>query len=143
MEKNDNQTSDCAEKESPTSNQTNSNRRRILVVDDASIIRNVLIRILSDEYDIVGEASNGVEAVRQYKKLLPDLVIMDISMPDMTGIEALEMIKKVNPQAKVTICSAISQKIQVLKAVKAGADYYIAKPFNALKVKEVVRKILG
>ena len=119
-------------------------KKRILVVDDAAVIRLMLTKILeSDDYEVVGDASNGTEAVEKYKELKPDLVTMDITMPDMDGIQAVKEIKKIDPNAKIVMCSAMGQKMMVLEAIEAGAVNFIVKPFDEPKVKEVIKKVLG
>ncbi|HYH04223.1 MAG TPA: response regulator [Bacillota bacterium] len=118
-------------------------KKRILLVDDAAVTRLMLKKILSgDEYEIVGEASNGPEAIYKYQQLKPDLVTLDISMPDMDGLDVLITIKKMDPEAKIIMCSALSQKIKVLKAIKAGAINFIAKPFDGPKVIQIVNRAL-
>ncbi|HEY8463308.1 MAG TPA: response regulator [Bacillota bacterium] len=119
-------------------------KKRILVVDDAAVIRLMLKKIIeSDDYEVVGDASNGTEAVEKYQELHPDLVTMDITMPDMDGIQAVKAIKKIDPNAKIVMCSAMGQKIMVLEAIEAGAANFIVKPFDEVKVKEVLKKVLG
>jgi two-component system chemotaxis response regulator CheY len=121
-----------------------SMKKRILVVDDAAIIRLMLTKILvSDDYEVVGEAGNGLEAVEKYEELKPDLVTMDITMPDMDGIQAVKAIKKLDPNAKIVMCSAMGQKMMVLEAIEAGAASFIVKPFDELKVKEVLKRTLS
>jgi two-component system chemotaxis response regulator CheY len=119
-------------------------KKRILVVDDAAIIRLMLTKIIvSDEYEVVGEAGNGAEAVEKYGELKPDLVTMDITMPDMDGIQAVKEIKKLDPNAKIVMCSAMGQKMMVLEAIEAGAASFIVKPFDEQKVKEVLKRTLS
>jgi two-component system chemotaxis response regulator CheY len=119
-------------------------KKRILVVDDAAIIRLMLSKIIvSDEYEVVGEAGNGTEAVQKYEELRPDLVTMDITMPDMDGIQAVKEIKKIDPNAKIVMCSAMGQKMMVLEAIEAGAASFIVKPFDEQKVKEVIKRTLS
>jgi two-component system chemotaxis response regulator CheY len=119
-------------------------KKRIVVVDDAAIIRLMLKKILeSDEYEVVGEAGNGAEAVQKYEELKPDLVTMDITMPDMDGIQAVKEIKKMDPNAKIVMCSAMGQKMMVLEAIEAGAASFIVKPFDEQKVKEVLKRTLS
>jgi len=115
---------------------------RILVVDDALFMRNMLKDIfLKAGYEVAGEAADGVDALEQYRKLQPDLVTMDIVMPRKSGIEALQDIRKENPEACVVMCSAMGQESLVLEAVQAGARDFIIKPFKEEKVLEVVRRI--
>ena len=115
--------------------------KKILVADDAAIMRLMLRNILSGAgYNVVGEASDGREAVRRYQELMPDLVTMDITMPGMNGIEAVKSIKNIDPSAKIIMCSAMGQKSMVLEAIEAGAINFIVKPFDEPKVKEAVEK---
>ncbi|MBP1154953.1 MULTISPECIES: response regulator [unclassified Paenibacillus] len=116
----------------------------ILVVDDAAFMRVMLKDILmKGGHQIVGEAGNGVEAIEQYKKLKPDLVTMDITMPEMEGIEALKHIKQVDPMAKVIMCSAMGQQLMVVQAIQAGAQDFVVKPFQPDRVLESVKKALA
>ncbi|HEY8345506.1 MAG TPA: response regulator [Bacillota bacterium] len=117
--------------------------QRIMLVDDAQVIRLMLTRILKDAgYEIAGEAGNGVEAVAKYGEVKPDLVTMDITMPEMSGIDAVREIIKQDPNAKIIMCSAMGQKSMVLEAIEAGAKNFIIKPFDPEKVVEVVRAVL-
>ncbi len=117
---------------------------RILLVDDAIVIRYLLARILkAGGYQIAGEASNGYEAFEQYKKLQPDLVTMDITMPEMSGIEAIRAIKNYDPEAKIIVCSALGQQAFIDEALEAGAANYILKPFQQKQVLDVVSAVLA
>ena len=117
---------------------------KILIVDDAAFMRMMIKDILTKNgYEVVAEAANGVEAVELYKSHQPDLVTMDITMPEMDGIEAVKQIKAVNPAAKVIMCSAMGQQSMVMDAIKAGANDCIVKPFQADRVLEAVKKIVG
>lgn len=117
---------------------------KILIVDDAAFMRMMIKDILTKNgYEVVAEAANGVEAVELYKSHQPDLVTMDITMPEMDGIEAVKQIKEVNPAAKVIMCSAMGQQSMVMDAIKAGANDFIVKPFQADRVLEAVKKIVG
>lgn len=114
---------------------------RILIVDDAMFMRQVLKKILvSHGYEVVGEAANGVEAIAKYHELKPDLVTLDITMPDMTGLEALKAIKAIDGEAKVIMCSAMGQKSMVLEAIQNGALDFIIKPFQEATVMESLRR---
>ena len=113
---------------------------KILIVDDAAFMRMMIKDILTKNGS---EAANGVEAVELYKSHQPDLVTMDITMPEMDGIEAVKQIKAVNPAAKVIMCSAMGQQSMVMDAIKAGANDFIVKPFQADRVLEAVKKIVG
>jgi len=113
--------------------------KKILLVDDANIIRLMLRKILVEGgYEIAGEASTGEEAVRKYTELHPDLVTMDITMSGMGGVSAVKAIRKLDPNAKVIMCSAMGQKYLVVEAIKAGAANFIMKPFEPEKVLEAV-----
>ncbi|MBK5093637.1 MAG: response regulator [Actinobacteria bacterium] len=115
----------------------------VLIVDDALFMRMMIKDILSkDGFLVVGEAENGVEAVEKYADLKPDLVTMDIVMPEMDGIEAVRNIIKMDPGAKVLMCSAMGQQPLVVEALEAGARDFIIKPFQPAKVVEAVRKAL-
>ncbi len=118
--------------------------RKILIVDDAAFMRMMIKDILSKNgYEIVGEAADGAQAVQLYQDTQPDLVTMDITMPEMDGITALKEIKKVNPQAKVIMCSAMGQQAMVIDAIQAGAKDFIVKPFQADRVLEAISKALS
>jgi two-component system chemotaxis response regulator CheY len=118
--------------------------KKVMVVDDAGFIRLMLSDMLKSEgYDVVAAASNGLEAIQYYKQFHPDLVTMDITMPDMDGIEALEEIIKINPNAKVIMCSAMGQQKLVIDAVRVGAKDFIVKPFQKERVVESINKVLA
>ncbi|MBI1332409.1 MAG: response regulator [Armatimonadetes bacterium] len=115
--------------------------KRILITDDALFMRVTLKRILTDAgYEVVGEAANGLESVALYGDLKPDLVTMDITMPEMDGIEALKAIRGSNPEAVVVMCSAMGQQNLMVEALQAGAKEFITKPFQADKVIEVIKR---
>ncbi|WP_424357564.1 response regulator [Methanocella sp. MCL-LM] len=117
---------------------------KIMIVDDAAFMRTLLKNILFPKgYEIAGEADNGAVAVDKYKELKPDLVTMDIVMPNVNGIEALKQIKEFDPNAKVIMCTAVGQENMVRAAIMSGAKGYIVKPFQAPKVLEEVQKVLG
>ena len=117
---------------------------RVLVVDDAAFMRMMVKDILGKNgYEIVGEAENGLKALEKYQELKPDLTTMDITMPEMDGITAVKEIKKVDPNAKVIMCSAMGQQARVIEAIQAGARDFIVKPFQPDRVLEAVRKAVG
>ena len=117
---------------------------RILVVDDAAFMRMMIKDILTKNgYDVVGEAADGQQAVEKYTELRPDLVTMDITMPEMDGITALKEIKRINPNSKVIMCSAMGQQAMVIDAIQAGAKDFIVKPFQADRVLEAISKTLS
>ncbi len=116
----------------------------ILIVDDAAFMRAMLKRILKDAgFEIVGEAVNGREAVQLYEELNPDLVTMDMVMPEMGGMEALQAIRGRDRKAKVVIVSAVDQRENLLEAIRSGATEYIVKPFDESRVTKAVRRALG
>ncbi|MEQ2464130.1 response regulator [Niallia hominis] len=118
--------------------------QKILIVDDAAFMRMMIKDILSKNgYEIVGEAADGMQAIEKFKETQPDLVTMDITMPEMDGITALKKIKKLNPNAKVIMCSAMGQQAMVIDAIQAGAKDFIVKPFQADRVLEAISKTLG
>jgi two-component system chemotaxis response regulator CheY len=94
-------------------------------------------------FEVIGEANNGVKAVEMYKKEKPDVVTMDITMPDMDGIEAVRQIKAFDASAKVIMCSAMGQQTMVMDAIRAGARDFIVKPFQADRVLEAIKKVIG
>ncbi|PJI09816.1 MULTISPECIES: response regulator [Clostridium] len=117
---------------------------KVLIVDDAAFMRMMIKDILEKNgFEIVGEASNGLKAVEIYKKEKPDVVTMDITMPDMDGIEAVKAIKSFDPAARVIMCSAMGQQTMVMDAIRAGARDFIVKPFQADRVLEAIKKALG
>ncbi|MCM3739036.1 response regulator [Oceanobacillus luteolus] len=118
--------------------------KKILIVDDAAFMRMMIKDILTKNgYEVVGEAQDGREAVEKFKELQPDLVTMDITMPEMDGISALKEIKTINPDAVVIMCSAMGQQAMVIDAIQAGAKDFIVKPFQADRVLEAIQKALG
>jgi two-component system chemotaxis response regulator CheY len=118
--------------------------QRIMIVDDAAFMRMMIKDILTKNgYEIVAEAADGAQAVEKYKEHQPDLVTMDITMPEMDGIAALKEIKQINPNAKVIMCSAMGQQAMVIDAIQAGAKDFIVKPFQADRVLEAIGKILS
>ncbi|MBJ6363388.1 response regulator [Paenibacillus sp. GCM10012307] len=117
---------------------------RILIVDDAAFMRMMIRDILSKNgYEVVGEGQDGTQAIEKFKELKPDLITMDITMPEMDGIAALKEIKKLDPNAKVIMCSAMGQQAMVIDAIQAGAKDFIVKPFQADRVIEAIKKTLG
>jgi two-component system chemotaxis response regulator CheY len=116
---------------------------QVMIVDDAAFTRLMLRDIFAaNGIEVVAEASNGVEAVLLFKKLRPDLVIMDISMPEMDGLAALVRIRKIDLHAKVVMCTALEQHSMVLDAIKAGAKDFIVKPFNKDRIVETIHRFL-
>ncbi|MBU1862721.1 MAG: response regulator [Candidatus Omnitrophica bacterium] len=119
-------------------------KKRVLVCDDAPVIRLMLKDILQDSgYTVVGEAKNGIEAMQKFKELKPDIVTMDIIMPEKDGIDALVGILREDNEAKVVMVTAIDQRDSLMKAIRAGATDYIVKPFEDERVVLAVKKALG
>ncbi len=117
---------------------------RILIVDDAPIIRLMLKDILvANGYEVVGEGSDGNEGVQKYKELKPDVVTMDITMPEKDGIQALEEILAMDEDAKIIVITAIDQREALMEAIRVGAADYIIKPFETDRVLSAIRKVFG
>lgn len=116
---------------------------KILITDDAAFMRMQLKDMVTKlGHEVIGEAENGQVAVEQYKQLKPDLVTMDITMPEMDGVTALTEIKKVDPNATVIMCSAMGQQGMVVDAIRAGAKDFIVKPFTVERIAEALNKHL-
>lgn len=116
---------------------------KILVTDDAAFMRMQLKDILTKlGHEVVGEAENGQEAVEKCEELQPDLITMDITMPEMNGIDAVKNIRETNKDVKIIMCSAMGQQGMVVDAIQAGAIDFIIKPFNADRIKEALEKAL-
>ncbi len=117
--------------------------KRVLVADDASFMRQMIRDIIEPEgYEVVGEASDGVEVVEKFLDLRPDLVMMDIVMPKRSGIDAVKGIKEKDPAAVVVMCSALGQETLVMEAIQAGAKDFIVKPFKPDAVVSTLQKVL-
>ena len=118
--------------------------KNILICDDAAFMRMMIKDILTKNgYNIVGEAENGAKAVEKYAELKPDLVLMDITMPEMDGIEALKKIKAADANASIIMCSAMGQQAMGIESIQSGAKDFIVKPFQADRVLEAVQKVVG
>ena len=118
--------------------------KNILICDDDAFMRMMIKDILTKNgYNIVGEAENGAKAVEKYAELKPDLVLMDITMPEMDGIEALKKIKAADANASIIMCSAMGQQAMVIESIQSGAKDFIVKPFQADRVLEAVKKAIG
>lgn len=116
--------------------------KRVLIVDDAEFMRMSIKTILTKAgYEIAGEACNGVEAVRKYKELKPDVVTMDITMPEMTGIDAVKIIMEFDPNAKILMVSAMGQETLVKESIISGARSFIVKPFTEEQVIKNLNKL--
>ena len=119
------------------------NSGAILIVDDTKLMRRILREIFErNGYNVVGEASNGEEAIKIYERLLPDLTTLDIAMPKMDGITALKAIRKINPMAQIIIVSADGLQKNILAAVKAGAKDFVVKPFEEEKILQIAKSLL-
>ncbi len=118
--------------------------KSILICDDAAFMRMMIKDILTkDGYDIAGEAENGKVAIDKFLETKPDLVLMDITMPEMDGIQALKKIKEADPDANVIMCSAMGQQAMVIESIQSGAKDFIVKPFQSDRVIEAVKKAVG
>ena len=115
----------------------------VLIADDAAFMRMMLKDILTKNgYDVVGEAANGLETIEKYEELIPDLVTMDITMPQCDGINALKKIMTINPSAKVIMCSAMGQQAMVIESIQAGAKDFMVKPFQRNHVLLAVDRLI-
>lgn len=118
--------------------------KNILVCDDAAFMRMMIKDILTKNgYNVAGEAENGLKAIEKFNETKPDLVLMDITMPEMDGIQALKKIKEGDPGAMVIMCSAMGQQAMVIESIQSGAKDFIVKPFQADRVLEAVKKVVG
>lgn len=116
---------------------------RILITDDAMFMRMQLKSILTGlGHEVVGEAADGYEAIEKNEELDPDIITMDITMPNLNGTEAVRQIRKTDPDVKIIMCSAMGQQRMVVEAIEAGAQDFIVKPFTPERVKEAVDKVL-
>ena len=117
---------------------------KVMICDDAAFMRMMIKDILTKNgYEIAAEAENGAIAVEKHPEAKPDLVLMDITMPDMDGIQALKKIKEIDANANVIMCSAMGQQAMVIEAIQSGAKDFIVKPFQAERVLEAVKKVVG
>ena len=115
----------------------------ILIADDLSFMRMIQREILIERgYTIVGEASDGVQAVDKFESLRPDLVLLDITMPNMNGLEAMRKIFSIDPNARVIMCSALGQQSLIVEAIKAGVKDFIVKPFKPERILSAIEKAL-
>jgi len=117
--------------------------KRAVVVDDSPYIQKQLVKILENlGCEVVGTASNGLEAIKKYKELKPDFITLDLVMPQMGGIQALALLKKIDPEVLVIMVSSMSGKDKIVECAKAGASHYILKPFEEDKVAAVLNKVV-
>lgn len=118
--------------------------KRILIVDDAAFMRMMIKNIVTKNgYEVVGEAENGQVAVELYKQQKPDLVTMDITMPEMNGIEGVKAIRGIDPGANIIMCSAMGQQAMVMEAIQAGAKDFIVKPFQQDRILQAIERVLA
>lgn len=118
--------------------------KRVLIVDDAAFMRMMIKNVLTQNgYEVAGEASNGQEALVLYEKVKPDLVTLDITMPEMDGIQTLKELLKMDPSANVIMVTAMGQQQLVIDAIQVGAKDFVVKPFQPDRLIEAVRKALG
>ena len=116
----------------------------VLVCDDAIFMRTMVSDILEKAgFEVLGQAESGVQAIEKYKQLKPDFVTMDIVMPEMGGIDAVREIRKLDPNAKILMCSAMGQQALVVEAIQAGAKDFVVKPFQPSRVLEAVQRVLA
>ncbi|MFA5384219.1 MAG: response regulator [Eubacteriales bacterium] len=116
--------------------------RRILIVDDAAFMRMMIKNIVvKNSFEVVGEAENGAVAFELYKELKPDVVTMDITMPEMNGIEGIKKIREFDPKAKIIVCSAMGQEAMVMEAIQAGAKDFIVKPFQQERILQALERV--
>ena len=116
--------------------------KRVLIVDDSSFMRQSLKAIMEKlGYTVVGTAENGVDALAKYRDLKPDIVTLDIIMPQMGGLQGLKLLKSVDPNAVVVMVSSMADKDSVVECAKAGAKQYLLKPFDEAKVGEVMKRV--
>jgi len=115
-----------------------------LVVDDAIFMRTVLKKMLTEaNFSVIGEAGNGLQAIEMAEQLKPDIVTLDITMPEMDGIEAIEKILAVSPNSKIIMCSAMGQHSKVVEAIKRGARDFIVKPFEKTRVLQAIYNVMN
>lgn len=118
--------------------------KKVLIVDDAAFMRMMLKDILTKNgFEVAAEAENGETAINEFRKVKPDLVIMDITMPELDGVGAVREIRKQHKDASIIICSAMGQQSMVIESIHAGAKDFIVKPFQADRVIEAVKRVLG
>jgi two-component system, chemotaxis family, chemotaxis protein CheY len=116
----------------------------VLITDDSMIMRMQLRKIVTElGHEVIGEAENGLVAIQKYKILRPQLVTMDITMPELGGIDAVKEIMKFDPNAKVLMCSAMGQQFLILDAIQAGAKDFIVKPFDATRIKQSLLSLIN
>jgi two-component system chemotaxis response regulator CheY len=118
--------------------------KKVLIVDDAAFMRMMIKNIITKSgYEVVGEAENAAVAVELYKELKPDLVTMDITMPEMDGIAGVKAIKAIDPNASIIMVSAMGQQAMVMEAIQAGAKDFIVKPFQQERILQAMERVLA
>lgn len=118
--------------------------KKILIVDDAAFMRMMIKNIVTKNgYDVVGEAENGKQALEMYASANPDVVTMDITMPEMDGIEGVKAIRAIDPSANIIMCSAMGQQSMVMDAIQAGAKDFIVKPFQQDRLLQALERVLS
>ena len=117
--------------------------KKILITDDAAFMRLMITRILAPEGYTIIEACDGLDMLKKYEEHHPDLVTLDVTMPNMDGVTAVKELKKRYPESKIIMCSAMGQKVIVMDAMKAGANDFIVKPFKKETVLETINRVLG
>ena len=117
--------------------------KKVLIVDDAAFMRMMLNILQKNNFEVVAEAENGKVGVAAYQKFKPDIVTMDITMPEMNGIDAVKAIKALDANAKIVMVSAMGQQPMVIEAIQAGANDFIVKPFQPERVIEAISKVLA
>lgn len=111
----------------------------VMIIDDSLFIRNILRGIMKEKgYDVIAEAASGIEALKKLHEITPDIIVLDIILPDINGIDLLESINKKCPEARVVVCSSLSQEPVIKKAMESGARAFLQKPFTPEKVSEVL-----
>ena len=119
-------------------------RKKVLIADDTALMRKMIRDALpSEEYEIVGEATSGDKAVELFQELKPDVIILDINMPKMNGIDALDEIMKIDSKAKVIMCSDQKYEAMIVRALKRGAKDFVVKPFNSYDIFLAVKKLFN
>lgn len=117
-------------------------KKTVMICDDAMFLRAALKKIIeAGDFEVIAEAANGMEAIQMYQKFRPDVVTMDITMPEMDGIAAVEAIMELDPQANIVMCSAMGQQEKVIGAISAGAKDFIVKPFEEERVLEALERV--
>lgn len=118
--------------------------KKILIVDDAAFMRMMIKNMVAKAgFEVVGEAENGAVGLELYKQHNPDLVTMDITMPEMDGIEAVKAIRGVDPNANIIMCSAMGQQAMVMEAIQAGAKDFVVKPFQQDRILQAIERVLN